>query len=101
MENNNISQLVEDFKKGGWLIAILGGMGMLARLILTNQKYGFFEWFRKIIAGAIVGVICYFALYGLEINLIYKSMFYSMSGAIAPELFEILRKKILRKIIKL
>lgn len=101
MESDNISMLLEDFKKGGWFIAILGGMGMLARLILTNEKYAFFLWFRKIIAGAIVGVICYFALYGLEINLIYKSIFYSMSGAIAPELFEILRKKILKKIIKL
>jgi len=96
-----MSLLIEDFKKGGWIIAILGGMGMFARLILTNEKYAFFVWFRKILAGAIVGVICYFALYGLEINLIYKSMFYSMSGAIAPELFEILRKKILAKIIKL
>ncbi|NDB82261.1 MAG: hypothetical protein EB127_05910 [Alphaproteobacteria bacterium] len=96
--DNNLDELLQQFKKGGWIMAILGGAGMLARLILTDAKYDTWIWIRKIIAGGITGIICYFALYGLDIDPIYKSVMCSMSGAIAPELFEILRNKLIKKL---
>ena len=100
-DNDNLQELIIDFKKGGWITAVLGGLGMLARLILTDTKYNTWIWIRKIIAGGITGIICYFALYGLEIDSIYKSVLCSMSGAIAPELFEILRKKLIKRLSKI
>lgn len=84
---------IQDFKKGGWVIMLLGGLGMLARLILTEEKYSFIVWLRKIIAGGIVGVLCYFALYGADIAPIYKSVIYSISGSLAPEMWDFVKRK--------
>jgi hypothetical protein len=97
VNDNGLETLLEEFKKTGWLFAILGGIGMLARLILTEEKYHTFRWFRMVIAGAIVGVICYFALYNADIDPFYKSVLCSISGSFAPELFEYVRKKFLQK----
>lgn len=97
MNDNGLNSLLEEFKKTGWLFAILGGIGMLARLILTEERYQTFRWFRMILAGAIVGVICYFALYNTSLDPFYKSVLCSISGSIAPELFEYVRKKFIQK----
>ena len=89
--------LVEEFKKTGWLFAVLGALGMLARLILTDEKYEIMRWTRMVIAGAIVGVICYFSLYNADIDPFYKSVLCSISGSIAPEAFNWARRKFLQK----
>ena len=34
----DLANAIQDFKKGGWVIALLGSLGMLARLILTNEE---------------------------------------------------------------
>lgn len=99
-DDQSINALVEEFKKGGWIMAVLGGLGMLARLILTNERYSFFIWLRKIIAGGIVGVLAYFAMYGMDVAEIYKSVICSICGSIAPELFEFIRKRVLERLNK-
>jgi hypothetical protein len=90
----DLANAIQDFKKGGWVIALLGSMGMFARLIVTNEKYSFFVWLRKVVAGGIVGVIAYFALYGTNIDPLYKSVIYSISGSIAPEIWQYIINKI-------
>jgi len=90
---NDMSQVIEEFKKAGWLFAILGGLGALARLILTDEKYNTIKWIRMVIAGAIVGVLCYFSLYQADIDPFYKCSLCSISGSIAPELFTFVRNK--------
>jgi hypothetical protein len=90
----NIVNAVQDFKKGGWVIALLGAMGMFARLVVTDEKYSFGVWLKKIIAGGIVGVLAYFALYGSDIDPLYKSVIYSISGSLAPEIWEFLKRKL-------
>jgi len=99
-DNESIASIVEEFKRGGWIMAILGGIGMLARLILTNERYSFFIWFRKIIAGGIVGVLAYFAMYGMDVAEIYKSVLCSILGSLSPEVFEIIRKRVIEKLTK-
>jgi hypothetical protein len=90
--------MMDELKNGGWIMAILGGIGMLARLILTNEEYSFVVWTRKIIAGGIVGVLAYFALYGADILPIYKSVLCSISGSIAPELFDWARRTVIKRL---
>lgn len=97
MSDPSLQDLLDEFKKTGWLFAILGALGMLARLILTDEKYNTTRWFRMVTAGAIVGVICYFALHQTSIDPFYKSVLCSVSGSIAPELFNWVRKKFLQK----
>lgn len=93
----SLDVIAEQFKKTGWLFAILGGLGMLARLILTDEKYEIMRWSRMVLAGAIVGVVCYFALANADIDPFYKSVLCSISGSIAPEVFNWARRKFLQK----
>lgn len=96
--NQDLNNMMEELRSGGWIMAILGGIGMLARLILTNEEYSFVIWIRKIIAGGIVGVLVYFALYGADILPIYKSVLCSISGSIAPELFDWARRTVIKRL---
>lgn len=84
----DLNQAVIDFKRGGWIVAILGGLGMAARMIFTNEKATAVIWTKKIFAGCMVGVIMYFALHGTSIDPLYKSILFAVSGTIAPDLFE-------------
>lgn len=84
----DLTRAAADFKSGGWLVALLGALGMTARMILTDERQPVVVWIKKICAGGIVGVLMYFALHGSSINPLYKSILFSISGAIAPDIFE-------------
>jgi hypothetical protein len=75
-----------DFKKGGWIVAILGAAGMLATLMLGKKAVPVKTIVKKSIGGGIVGVICYFAIHGQNIDPLYKAVICSASGCVAPEL---------------
>jgi hypothetical protein len=92
-----MNDYIEEFKKTGWVFGVLGGAGMLARLILTDEKYQAMKWIRMVVAGAIVGIICYFSIYKSDIDPFYKSVMSAVSGSLAPELFNWLRTKFLQK----
>lgn len=99
-DDHTLQQLIEEFKKTGWVFGILGGLGMLARLILTDEKYNTTRWIRMVVAGTIVGIICYFSIHQTDIDPFYKTVLCSVSGSIAPELFNWLRGKFLQKALK-
>jgi hypothetical protein len=84
----DLGKAAADFKDGGWLVAILGAMGMFARIVFNNEKLPIVTILKKVFAGACVGVLMYFALHGSSIDPLYKSILYAISGAIAPDLFE-------------
>lgn len=94
---SSLSDLADEFKKTGWLFAVLGGVGMLARLILTDEKYNTVKWIRMVIAGSIVGVICYFSIFRSDMDPFYKSVLCSISGSLAPEMFNWVRNKFIQK----
>lgn len=96
--DDSLNQLYEELRKGGWVMAVLGAMGMLARLILTNEKYSAVIWTRKVIAGGIIGVISYLSLLNFDIDPIYKSVLVSIAGSMAPELFDFVRRKFITKL---
>lgn len=88
--DNEFAVALEDFKSGGWIVSVLGGAGMLARLLLDDEEHKVMFWIRRIIAGSIVGVLCYFAiaLSDAEITGIKKAFLLSTAGAFSPELME-------------
>lgn len=88
----DFASAAHDFKRGGWVVSLLGGAGMLARMLLDDEEHKAIYWIRKIIAGAIVGVITYFALHGTDLSGIHKSIIMSTAGAGSPELMEQVRK---------
>lgn len=87
----------EEFKKGGWIVAVLGALGAIARLIITDERFVWIKWIRKGIAGAIVGTLVYFAINPLSIDSMHKGIIYASSGALAPDIFEWLKDKLLKK----
>ena len=96
-DDQSLQVVIEEFKRTGWFTAIIGAIGALASLLLSDEKYHTMKWLRKIVAGSIVGVLCYFALYNMPIDPFYKSVLFSISGAFANDLFEWLRTKFLQK----
>jgi hypothetical protein len=89
----DFAKAADDFRRGGWIVSLLGGAGMLARMLLTDESHPLIFWIRKVIAGAIVGIIVYFALHGTEMSGLNKSIIMSTAGAGSPELMEWIRKK--------
>lgn len=96
--NNDYDEFIEAFKKAGWIMAILGGAGMLMRLVFTNEKFVMSIWVKKIVAASIVGLLVFFTLHGVEIEDIYKSVICSISGSFAPELFDFVKHKFISKL---
>jgi hypothetical protein len=95
-EGHDFQSALADFKQGGWLIAILGAAGMAARMLLTDRNSTLIQWIRRITAGAIVGVLAFFATHGSELSPFYKSIICSTAGAIAPEAFEFLIGRVMK-----
>jgi hypothetical protein len=89
----SLLETAEDFKKGGWIVAVLGALGAVARLIITEEKFKAIIWIRKGIAGAIVGTLVYFGIDHAPIEPMYKGIIYSSSGALAPDIFEWLKRR--------
>jgi hypothetical protein len=84
---------IAEFKRGGWLVSLLGVGGAVARWMLSDEKSTAARLIRNSVAGGIVGVISFFALYGQDIPEIYKSIIMATSGALAPELLALLTRK--------
>jgi hypothetical protein len=90
----DLGNAIESFRKGGWIVAMLGSLGILARLLLAKSKPTLVEVVKKTTAGGIVGVIAYFALHGTSLDPLYKSVIYATAGAFAPEMFNLVLNKI-------
>lgn len=87
-------QAAADFKKGGWVVSLLGIAGALIRLLVSDKKSHWLIWTKHAIAGGLTGVVVYFALHGSTIDPLYKSVILSSCGAVAPRLFELADKKV-------
>jgi len=87
----------QEFKRGGWVVAVLGALGAVARLIITEERFKAIIWIRKGIAGAIVGTLVYFAINPTNIDQLYKGIIYASSGALAPDIFEWLKSKFVKE----
>lgn len=89
-----LGEAAEDFKQGGWIVSMLGGAGMLVRILLSDREPNIVYVVRRVIAGSIVGCLCYFALHGAEMDGLKKSIILTTAGTFSPEVFEYLRRKI-------
>ena len=93
--DTEFAHAIEDFKGGGWIVSVLGGAGMLARLLLDDERHPAVFWIRRLLAGSIVAVICYFgiSLSGSEITGFKRAFLLCTAGAFSPELMELSLKQ--------
>lgn len=93
-----LAQTAEEFKKGGWIVAVLGAMGAFARLVISEEKWQPIIWIRKMIAGGIVGTLCYFAINSSSLDPMLKSVIYASAGSLAPDIFAWVKRKFTQQI---
>lgn len=89
----NITKTMEDLKDGGWIVAVLGALGAFCRLLLSDEKFPFLIWVRRVSAGGILGVVSYFALHGL-VEPIYEAVTYCIIGTFSQEMLQMLKERV-------
>lgn len=89
----SLAETAEEFKRGGWVVAVLGALGAFARLVISEEKFKPIIWVRKVIAGSIVGTLCYFGINGSGLDPMLKSIIYASAGSLAPDIFEWIKHK--------
>jgi hypothetical protein len=80
--------LIKDFLDGGWIIMMIGGSAMLARLLASNTTITILEHFKKIISAAIASGIAWFILKDVQGWELYKAIAYGIVGVISPEIID-------------
>jgi len=80
--------LIKDFLEGGWIIMMIGGSAMLARLLESNTTITILEHFKKIISAAIASGIAWFILKDVQGWELYKAIAYGIVGVISPEIID-------------
>ena len=93
----NIVDTAQEFKRGGWIVALLGGLGAVARFLVSEERFKAIVLIRKGIAGCIIGTMVYFAINGIPMDGMYKSMIYAFSGALASDILEWAKGKIIKE----
>jgi len=78
--------LLRDFISGGWLIPVIGAAGMVARMFTYRGEYSCKDFFRNVIAAAILSGILWFVLKDAPISDFIKAISYGVVGVVAPEI---------------
>lgn len=78
--------LVREFLSGGWVVSLVGTLGMTARILASGKKISIIEFFRNIAAASICSGISWFILEHVEMASLTKAIVYGVVGVISPEL---------------
>ena len=92
--------LIREFLTGGWIVAAIGGLGMLARSLLDGIERSHLEHFKRIVAASICATIAWFILEQVEVSSLTKAISYGVIGVVSPEIIQgvtTLAKKIAKK----
>jgi len=84
---------LDDLKQGGWVMAVLGALGAVVRVLVSSENLGWVVAIRRVIGGGMIGVVAYFSVHGL-IEPLYEAITYSICGSFAPEIIEGIRFRI-------
>jgi len=76
------------FLNGGWVVLLIGGAGMIARLVTSKNQEDktLNQIVSNIIASMITSLIAWFILEQFEVEPMYKAIAYGLVGLNSPEL---------------
>jgi hypothetical protein len=80
--------LLREFMTGGWIVAAVGALGMLARSLLDGVERSHVEHAKRIIAAAICSTIAWFVLEQVEVSSLTKAISYGVVGVVSPEILQ-------------
>jgi hypothetical protein len=78
--------LLREFLSGGWIVSLVGTLGMTARILASGKKISIIEFFRNIAAASICSGISWFVLEQVEMASLTKAVVYGVVGVVSPEL---------------
>lgn len=78
--------LLKEFLTGGWLVALIGAAGMIARLLTDDKKTTLRQQVQRILAAAICATIAWFVLESTDLSSLTKAVIYGIIGVISPEI---------------
>lgn len=88
---------LDEFKKGGWIVSLLGAAGAIVAILSDEKSYPWAYYVKKIIAGGLMGVIMFFAMHNADISPFIKSLVMCMSGAVSLDIYK-LTKRIIKNL---
>lgn len=80
--------IIEQFLEGGWVISLIGALGMLARILNSNVKHTIWDFVRKIVVAIIASIIAWFMLEQSQFTNFTKALIYGVVGVVSPEIIE-------------
>ncbi len=80
--------LLKEFITGGWVVALVGALGMLARNLMDGVSRSHLEHFKRILAAAICSTIAWFILEQVEVSSLTKAISYGVVGVVSPEILQ-------------
>jgi len=81
-----LNQIVKEFISGGWIVTLIGAIGMAARLLMGNEKIACLEQLKRIAAAAMCSTIAWFILEQMTVSSLTKAICYGIIGVISPEI---------------
>jgi hypothetical protein len=84
----SLEDFVPKFLKGGWIVALIGASGMIARLVVSEEDTPMNQVIRNIAAAMIASSISWFIMEQFEMNSMLKAIIYGMVGLNSPELLK-------------
>jgi hypothetical protein len=85
---NNLEEFIPKFLKGGWIVALIGASGMIARLVVSEEDTPMNQVVRNIAAAMIASSISWFIMEQFEMNSMLKAIVYGLVGLNSPELLK-------------
>lgn len=82
----DLKNLLKEFINGGWIIPIIGSLGMIARMLNSKVDYCWKQYTRNIASAAILSGILWFILQNAPISDFIKAISYGVVGVISPEI---------------
>jgi hypothetical protein len=79
-------KLIQEFLTGGWIVPLVGGVGMTIRLLIEGKRMSCLEQIKKIIAAILCTAVAWFVLEQVQISSLYKAISYGIIGLISPEI---------------
>jgi hypothetical protein len=84
--------LIKEFLDGGWLVALIGAAGMVARLLTDDQKATLTSQLKKVLIASVCSVVAWFLLEKVDLSSLTKAVTYGVIGVISPEILQGLTK---------
>lgn len=85
---DNLEGFIPKFLKGGWIVTLIGGTGMIARLVVSEEETPLNKVIRNIAAAMIASCISWFIMEQFEVNSMFKAIMYGLVGLNSPEILK-------------